>query len=604
MTWKHRTGAGLAALAILAVFVSLAVLRPTAERPDAQRRNAEQPDMDGPNPAAVADGPAPPAQGHATVTAEADACPIRFGDMTEASGIAFVHTDGSSGRRYIAETITSGLATFDYDGDGLIDIYFPNGAPLPGATASTPPRHSLYKNLGGWRFRDVTEAAGLVLTSYGLGAVAGDYDNDGYPDLYISNFGPKVLFHNNGDGTFTNVTRRAGVGDGERLGAGACFLDIDGDGILDLFVANYVKFSYATHVVLPKGRYFEYAGPKEYPPDRQTLFRNNGDGTFTDASQSSGIARHLGKGMGVVCADYDNDGDTDIFVLNDVFGNFCFRNDGAGKFEEVSLENGFKYSGDGSPLGSMGVDAADYDNDGWIDFFQTSYDVQLPVLFRNIGNGNFEDVTMRTGAGKGTLHNVKWGCGFVDFDNDGHRDLFVAMGHIQDRIDHYDSTTSYKTHNVLLRNTGGRFVDVSAAAGLNSISPHSARGVVFDDLDNDGAVDVVLLNSRERPTVLRNLYYQRGGKNHWLQVRLAGAKTNRDGVGARIRVTAGDLVQIDEGHSGRGYQSHWGSRLHFGLGTHDRVDQIEVYWIGGGVDIYRDIPVNRVATLVEGAGGP
>jgi len=528
-------------------------------------------------------------------------CPIQLHDVTRETEITFRHTDGSSGRHYIAETVSSGLALFDYDGDGRIDIYFPNGAPLPGSKVDRPPTHALYKNLGGWKFQDVTEQAGVACTGYGLGAAAGDYNNDGFPDLYVSNFGPKVLYRNNGDGTFTDVTRQAGVADGDKLGAGVCFLDIDGDGNLDLFAADYVKFTFATHVPWSHGDYPEYAGPKVYPPERQTLFRNNGDGTFSDVSEAAGIAQHLGKGMGMVCADYDNDGDTDIFLLNDVFGNFCFQNDGTGKFEEVSLLNGFKYNGEGGVLGSMGVDCADYDNDGWLDFYQTSYQGELPVLFRNLGNGALEDATLRTGAGQGTFNCVKWGCGFVDFDNDGHRDLFIAKGHLQDRVDEYDKTTSFRARNVLLRNRGdGTFEDVSDRCGDGLLPVFSSRGAAFDDLDNDGDVDVVVLNTRDRPTVLRNMLNEMGSKNHWLQVRLQGVKTNRDGVGARIRVVAGDLTQIDEVHSGRSYQSHWGSRLHFGLGGHDRVDRIEVRWIGGGADILENVRVDQLLTIIEG----
>ncbi len=555
--------------------------------------------------AALTPAPGPSTCDRVVPTRPDSDCPIQFREVTPEAGITFRHTDGSSGRHYIVETVTSGLALFDYDGDGRTDIYFPNGAPLAGTHVDKPPRHALYRNLGGWKFQDVTEQAGVACTAYGMGAAAADYDNDGYTDLYVSNFGPKVLYHNNGDGTFTDVTRRAGVADGDKVGAGVCFLDIDGDGNLDLYAANYVKFTFSTHVPWSHGNYPEYAGPKVYPPDKQTLFRNNGDGTFSDVSEESGIARHLGKGMGVVCADYDNDGHTDIFSLNDVFENFCFHNDGSGKFEEVSLFNGFKYNGEGMALGSMGIDCADYDNDGWLDLFQTSYQREPPVLYRSLGNGTFEDATRRTGAGQGTFNNVKWGCGFVDFDNDGRRDLFIAKGHLQDLIDQYDPTTSYRAKNVVLRNLGdGGFVDVSDRCGVARLPDHSARGAAFDDLDNDGDIDVVILNAREPPTILRNMLYESGSKNHWLQIRLQGVKTNRDGVGARVRVVAGDLTQIDEVHSGRGYQSHWGLRLHFGLGPRDRIDRIEVRWIGGGVDVLEDLPPDRLLTVVEGAGRP
>ncbi|MCY2992289.1 MAG: CRTAC1 family protein [Planctomycetota bacterium] len=551
-------------------------------------------------------GPAttpPVTSGSAVPAAAAPPWPIQLRDVTDETGITFVHTDGSSGRHYIPETVTAGLAAFDYDGDGLVDLYFPNGAPLPGTQVDQAPRHALYKNLGGWRFEDVTEQAGVACTGYGMGATVADYDGDGFPDLYVSNFGPKVLYHNHGDGTFTDATAAAGVADGAKLGAGACFLDLEGDGNLDLFVANYVKFSYASHVAFHQGSYTEYAGPKAYPPELFALFRSNGDGTFADITVASGIASHPGKGMGVVCADYDHDGDTDIFVLNDVFENFCFQNDGHGKFREVALEIGFKYNADGTPLGSMGVDCADYDNDGQLDFFQTSYQNELPVLYRNLGDGTFVDATLQAGAGRGSLNNVKWGCGFIDFDNDGQRDLFLAMGHLQDAIDHYDHNTTYRAKNVLLRNLGnGKFAEVSEQCGLRQMTPHSARGVVFEDLDNDGDVDVVILNSRERPTILRNLLQESGAKNHWLQIRLQGTSTNRDGVGARVKVSAGDLVQVDEVHSGRGYQSHWGSRLHFGLGSHDRVQRIEVQWIGGGTEVLEDVAVDRLLTIQEGGG--
>ncbi|MGQ9575288.1 MAG: CRTAC1 family protein [Thermoguttaceae bacterium] len=528
-------------------------------------------------------------------------CSIQLADVTSRTGVSFRHTDGSGGRRYILETVSAGVATFDYDGDGLIDIYFLNGAPLQGTPwEGPPPRNALYRNLGGFRFEDVTERAGVGDTGYGLGVAVGDYDNDGDPDLYVSNFGPKVLYRNNGDGTFTDVTRQAGVADGDQVGAGASFLDIDGDGDLDLYVANYVDFSYERYVPKYWYGFHIYPGPLDFDPLRDTLFRNNGDGTFTDVSMSSGIGNHPGTGMGMVCADYDNDGDTDIFVLNDVFGNFCFQNDGTGSFQEVSVVNAFKYNGDGMAMGSMGVDCADYDNDGWLDLFQTSFEGELPALFRNLGNGALEDVTSVTGAGEGGLVNVKWGCGFADFDNDGHKDIFYVFGHIQDNLELYDDTTTYEGTPVLLRNTGdGKFVNVSDLAGSGMKVRIVGRGVALDDLDNDGRVDVVILSSRRPAVILRN---ESPSGNHWLQIQLRGVKTNRDGVGARVKVVAGDLVQIDEVHSGRGYQSHFGSRLHFGLANRGRVDRIEVRWLGGGVDILENIPADQLLTIRE--GGP
>jgi hypothetical protein len=538
------------------------------------------------------------------VLAQALHAKILFTDVTKDTRIAFRHTDGSSGRRYLVETVTAGLALFDYDSDGDVDIYFLNGAPLPGMRAKTPPTNALYRNDGHWKFTDVTKPSGLGDTGYGLAVAVGDYDNDGDPDVYVVNYGPNVLYRNNGDGTFTDVTREAGVAGGGQAGAGACFFDMDGDGDLDLYVANYLKFSYETHVTTMADGYSTYVNPRHYPPLPAALYRNNGNGTFTEVSEASGIGRHAGYGMGVICADYDDDGDTDIVVGNDVFQNFLFRNDGRGHFEDVALAAGFAYKGNGDASASMGVDCGDYDNDGHLDFYLTSYQDDLAVLYRNLGDGTFQDVTGRTGAGAGTWSKVTWGNTLADFDNDGDRDIFVASGHLQDNVDRYDDVTSYYERNILLENMGhGKFVDVSDTSGTGLQVKLSSRGAGFDDLDNDGDIDVVILNARREPTVLRN---DSPAPGHWLQVLLRGTATNRDGVGARVKVTAGELLLVDEVHSGRGYQSHYGTRLYFGLGHRAGVDRIEVRWLGGGVDAFDNIPVDRLITLTEGSskGGP
>ena len=525
---------------------------------------------------------------------------IQLQDVLHRTGITFVHTDGSSGRRYIVETVSAGLASFDYDGDGQIDIYLLNGAPLPGATADPPPRNALYRNEGEWRFRDVTAEAGVGDTGFGLGVAVADWDNDGFPDLFVNNFGPNVLYRNNGDGTFSDVTHEAGVAGEGQVGAGACFLDIDADGDLDLYAANYVKFTYATHVTQYQDGHPVYVGPRSYPFEPDLLYRNNGNGTFTDISVASGIAAQASSGMGTVCCDYDGDGDTDVFVLNDVAGNYLFDNDGSGKFREAALMAGVAYNAFGDELGSMGVDCGDYDNDGWPDFLTTSYQGELPVLYRNRGDGTFEDATVRAGVGTAALRHVNWGVGLVDFDNDGHRDIFMACGHLQDNIELLDTSTAYQARNILLANNGdGTFTDVSAVGGSGMLIERSSRGAAFDDLDNDGRVDAVILNSRREPTVLRN---ESPGGNHWLQLRLLGVHANRDGVGSRVTVVAGDLVQVAEVHSGRGYQSHFGSRLHFGLGPRHRVDRIEIRWIGGGVDVLQNVLVDRLVTIVESHG--
>jgi len=375
---------------------------------------------------------------------------------------------------------------------------------------------------------------------------------------------------------------------------------MDKDGDLDLYVSNYFDFTYEKHTPFTVNGIPIYIGPGFYPNVPDVLYRNNGDGTFTDVSEAAGIAEHVGPAMGMVCGDYDNDGDTDIFVLNDMKGNFLFQNDGTGKFEEVGLISGIAYNLNGEEHGSMGTDCGDYDNDGWLDFHETSYQTQWATLYRNLGNGTFEDVTPATGAGTGTLPYVTWGNSFVDFDNDGFRDIFIACGHIQVNIERYDDTSSYETANIVLKNTGdGKFVDVSDKCGDGLKVKLSSRGSGCDDLDNDGDIDVVILNSRREPTILRN---DSSSKGHWIQVLLRGIKSNRDGVGAHVKVMAGDLSLLDEVHSGRSYQSHYGTRLHFGLGNREKIDRIEVRWIGGGVDVFKNIAVDQLLTITEGSG--
>jgi len=523
---------------------------------------------------------------------------IVFSDVTKETGITFVHTDGSSGQRYIVESVSCGLALFDYDGDGDVDIYFLNGAPLKGTKYDKAPKNELYRNEGDWRFTNVTDRAGVGDTGFGLGVAAGDYDNDGDLDIYVNNYGPNVLYRNNGDGTFTDVTSQAGVANGHKVGAATHFLDMDKDGDLDLFVANYLDFTYENHMIRTSKGTPKYAGPMDFPPMPNDLFRNNGDGTFTNVSIESGIAQHKGWGMGGVCADFDNDGDTDVYIANDVYANFLFENDGMGKFDEIGLIAGLAYDLHGDDQGSMGADSGDYDNDGWLDFYQTSYAEELAALYRNLGNSMFEDVTMVSGAGAGTMEYVTWGNSMVDFDNDGDRDIFVACGHLQDNIELYNNTTTTLCPNIILMNTGeGKFIDVSDQGGDGMKVRLRSRAAGFDDLDNDGDVDVVILNSRWGPTILRNDSLSKG---HWLQVRLKGVKTNRDGIGAHVKVVAGDLTLIDEVHSGRGYQSHYGMRLHFGLGNRDKIDCIEVRWIGGDVDVFENIALDQLITLNEG----
>jgi hypothetical protein len=522
---------------------------------------------------------------------------IRFTEVTAQTGITFRHYDGSAGEHYIMETVSAGLALFDYDNDGDIDIYLLNGSALKGATYDPPPINRLYRNDGNWKFTDVTEASRTGDRGFGLGVAVGDYDRDGHLDLYLNNYGPNVLYRNNGDGTFSDVTKKAKVDDGDYVGGGTAFLDIDKDGDLDLYSARYVDFSYSRNVINIVEGNRVYVPPTAYVYPHDALYRNDGDGTFTDVSEESGIAAHIGTAMGMICADYDNDGDTDIFVANDRLENFLYANDGTGRFEEVGLLAGVAYDFSARAQGSMGVACGDYDNDGLLDFYVTSYAKETATLYRNLGGGLFKDVTSATGAGVGTFINPTWGTGFVDFDNDGDRDLFVAVGHTHPNIEKWADSMSYWARNEVLMNTGdGKFVNVTDQSGDGLKVELSSRGAGFDDLDNDGDIDAVILNSRREVTILRN---DTETENHWIQIRLKGVTSAPDGIGARVKVTRGDLVQIDEVHSGRSYQGHHGLRLHFGLGSHRKVDLIEVHWIGGKKDVLRNVAADQLITITE-----
>ncbi len=522
---------------------------------------------------------------------------IRFKDVTAQTGIQFIHNDGGSGRRYLVETMSAGVGLFDFDGDGWIDIYFLNGAPLPGTEVDFVPRNALYRNEGNWKFADVTDLAGVGDAGFGLGLAVGDYDNDGAPDLYLNNYGPNILYRNNGDGTFTDVTEQAGVGNGSRAGAGASFLDMDSDGDLDLYVASYIQSPCENHQPRMSGGVPLYPTPRAYDPEGDTLYLNNGDGSFTDVSRESGVTEFAGTGMGMVCGDFDKDGDTDIFVANDEMGNILLENDGTGKFSENGVASGTAYEASGMPQGSMGVDCADYDNDGWLDLFVTSYENEPATLYRNLGDGFFLDITRSSGAGRGTLPFVTWGNGFVDLDNDGDRDIFIACGHTNDYASLRNVNSSYMASNMVQMNLGsGKFVDVSDRAGDGMAVKLSSRGTGFDDLDNDGDIDAVVVNSRREPTLLRN---DSDNPNHWLQICLRGTRTNRDGVGASVKVVAGDLIQVAEVHSGRGYQSHHGTRLHFGLRDRDFIDRIEVRWMGGGTTVLENKRADQLLEIVE-----
>ncbi|HSA03864.1 MAG TPA: CRTAC1 family protein, partial [Candidatus Paceibacterota bacterium] len=486
---------------------------------------------------------------------------IRLRDVTDSAGIRFIHSDGSSGRQYIVETVASGLGLIDFDGDGWLDILFLSGSPLPG-TPPTPkaPVHALYRNNGNGSFTDVTARSGLDLPGYAMGCAVGDYNNDGHEDVFITHYGQHRLLRNNGNGTFSDVTRQAGLEKssfGVRcLGAGCIFTDFNRDGHLDLYVGNYLEFNVAVFKPCSRVNVPVYCNPRSYPAVPSHLFQNNGDGTFRDVSDSSGVGLHKGYAMGVVCSDFDDDGWPDLFIGNDVFENFLFHNKRDGTFEEIGLQSGVSYDRYGDPQGTMGANAGDYDGDGRFDIIVTDYQDQVNTLYRNLGalHGQlqFQDMTVETGAGIGSRPLVTWGCGFVDFDNDGIRELFIAAGHLQDTVEQYDKSTTYKQRNLLLQQRSGRFVDITEEVGGGMNVVESSRGAVFGDLNNDGRTDVVVLNSRTKPTIMLN---ESASSNHWILLKLVGTRSNRSAIGAVAKVTAGGRTQVDEVRAGRGYQS-------------------------------------------------
>ncbi len=528
----------------------------------------------------------------------AESSEIVLKDVTAESGIEFVHTDGSSGRRYIVETVSAGLAVFDYDNDGDPDIYLVSGAPLPGAEAvDPPPRNALYRNDGGMRFTDVTQVSGTGDTGYGLGATAGDYDGDGDLDLYISNFGPNVLYRNNGDGTFTDVTAQAGVGNGDQVGAGVTFLDIDGDGDLDLYASNYVKFTFENHRIVRFNGIPAYVGPMDYMPSTDTLFLNNGDGTFRDVSAERGITAVPGTGMGITSCDYDNDGDTDIFVGNDVAGNFLWKNDGRGFFTEVGLESGLAYDFAGTAQGTMGADAGDFNNDGLLDFFVTSYQQDFATLFENLGGGFFEDITRQSGAGVGTLRHVTWGVNFADFDNDGLRDIFIACGHLHDNVEQFDTTAVYLAENIVMHNIDERrFENISDRCGDGSPKRSKPRFQPVS-ISIKTATSTFSCSTPQQGDLIRN---DTKSDHHWLAIGWGGEEPFRDRRSGACRLWRTGFY--DEVINGRGYQGHGGSTLHFGLGKAGHVDFIEVHWHGGAVERFPCPGVDRLQ--VCSARGP
>lgn len=533
--------------------------------------------------------------------------PIIFEDTIDASKLHFVLKNSVSPQRYSIETMTGGVALFDYNNDGHLDIFFTNGAEIPSLRKSTPAFYNrLFRNNGDGTFTDVTEKAGLAGAGYSMGVAAGDYDNDGFVDLYITGVNRNQLFHNNGDGTFTDVTDKSRVngiipGRGKPWSVAAGWVDYNNDGLLDLFVVNYLDYSIAKAHSCETNNIVDYCSPNEYGGTSNILYRNNGDGTFTDVSQESHISRYIGKGMGVAFADYDDDGFTDIFVSNDTFPNFLLHNNGDGTFTDVALLAGVAYNENGKTVAGMGTDFRDIDNDGKPDIFLTAMYSDTFPLYRNLGNGQFEDDTDVTGLAAMTARFTAWGTGIFDFDNDGNKDVFAAGSAILDnsmKVNH----KPYQLPNGLYRNLGNMVVkDVSAQAGASFAVPAAHRGAAFGDLNNDGKIDIVVTILNGVPQLLMN---RSPNHNHWIIVKLVGVVNNRDGLGTKVKITTTNGVQYNQATTAVGYNSSSDKRVYFGLGNATVVDRIELAWPTGVKQVLKNVKADQILTIVETGSSP
>ena len=519
---------------------------------------------------------------------------------------------GEHKNKYLLETTGCGIAFYDYDNDGWLDIFIVNGWRLEGFPTGSEPTSHLFRNNRDGTFTDVTAKAGLAHSGWGQGVCVGDYDNDGWDDLFVTYYGKNVLYHNNGDGVFTDVSQKAGVaGKNTRWNTGCAFVDYDRDGRLDLFVANYIDMDLATAPVPESGPclykgVLVACGPPGLQGGKNILYHNNGDGTFTDVSETAGIFRANGTyGLGVLTADFDNDGWPDIYVANDSTASALYHNKKNGSFEDIAIEAGCALSPDGKPQAGMGVSAADYDLDGNLDLLKTNFAGDTPSLYRNLGGGNFEDATFTTGLGAHTQF-LGWGCGFLDFDNDGWPDILICNGHVYPEVEQLKTEAGYAQRKLLYRNLrNGHFADVSLQAGTGISDPAPCRGCAFGDFDNDGDIDVAVNTVNDYPQLLR---CDSRLENNWIKIRTIGTKSNRSGIGARlicITHVVGETKphhQIDEVRSGGSYISQNDLRVHFGLGKAEKVDVLEIRWPSGQVDTLKDVKANQLIFVKEGAG--
>jgi hypothetical protein len=527
----------------------------------------------------------------------------RFRDVAREAGITPVIIAGGRAKNYVLEVNGSGLCWFDYNNDGYMDLYLVNGSTLEELQGKAPPgkhHNYLFRNNRDGTFTDVTAAAHVPGKGWGFGCVAADVDNDGNTDLLITNFGPNILYRNNGDGTFTDVTARAGVGGGNIWHTGAAFGDYDNDGRLDLYVAGYLDFNVKTPPSEPceyEGVRVRACGPQGFRGAPDELYHNTGDGTFTDVTVKAGVAdQKLYFGFGVIFDDFDNDGWPDIFVANDSNPNYFYHNKKDGTFEEIGTPAGVAYNSDGKEHSGMGVAAGDYDNDGLMDLFITTFANDNYVLYHNDGGNLFTDVSYPSGVGEATIPWLGWGAFFLDYNNDGWKDLFCINGHVYPEVD-ARTRQHYNQPLLLLENTGQKkFRNVSEQAGLGRLARYSGRGGAYCDFDNDGNMDIAVSNIDERPQLLHNEF---GKGTNWVELSLSGTVSNRSAVGAKVKVTAGDLVQYDHVRAGGSFLSGNDPRLHFGLGMHKNLDSIEIHWPSGRLDVYRNLQANRIISLKE-----
>jgi enediyne biosynthesis protein E4 len=523
---------------------------------------------------------------------------VQFSDVTARAGIRFKHWVGGSRVDNILASTGSGVGWLDYDNDGYMDLYCVQSGRYPWSKSGPKAGNVLYHNNGDGTFTDVTKQAGVGGTGYGMGCTFGDYDNDGYTDIYVTNYGPNVLYHNNGDGTFTDVTAKAGVGD-PRWSTGAAFLDYNNDGHLDLYVANYLDFKPEAKrsMVSEREGYRYFPGPRDYDAEADTLYRNNGDGTFTDVTRQAGVYNTIGKGLGVVATDCDGDGWMDILVANDRTPRNLFHNNRDGTFTDIALPSGIAYDRGGNAQGSMGVDSADYDNDGKMELVVTNMVMEGSALFHATGKELFDDIGRVAGITDCSVRYVGWGVGFFDYNNDGDRDLLIVNGHVQDYIDVLSDSVTYAQEPLMLENVGrGRFADVSARMGPAFRQRRVGRGAAFADYDNDGDIDVAIQSSNRPIVLLRN---EGGNRNNWLEVKLVGSRSNRSAVGAKVWVSAGGGTQIAEEKTGSSYLSQNDPRLHFGLAQQREVRTLTVRFPSGTVRSFSNLPVNHLVVVYE-----